>query len=314
VWLALDIPLREQLICLGAAFLWDRFAGEPSAAFHPVVWMGKLISRLTRGVGRQPPARELLRGAVVAVLVPAIFWLGAVLVLVGLAEATWLRLLVSIWLLKSTFALAGLAKAGLVVHDALETGDITAARVGLRSLCSRDASKLDEIELTAGAVESVAENASDSFVAPLFFYVFFGLPGAIAYRAVNTADAMIGYRGIFEYLGKATARFDDLLNFIPARLTALLLLAAGAIHGYDARRGWAILRRDGAKTESPNAGLPMAAMAGLLGVALAKPGAYTLGDADQPLAPATIVRAVRILRTLGIVALALAAQGLVSFG
>jgi adenosylcobinamide-phosphate synthase len=144
-------------------------------------------------------------------------------------------------------------------------------------------------------VESVAENASDSFVAPLFYYAVLGLPGAVAYRAVNTLDAMIGYHGRYEYLGKASARLDDALNFIPARLTAALLLAAGALCGGDVRSGWRVLGRDGNATESPNAGRPMATMAGLLRVQLEKLGHYCLGDATEPLTFSKIDDAWRIV-------------------
>jgi adenosylcobinamide-phosphate synthase len=305
------IPLREQLLCLALAFAWDRWAGEPPAAVHPVVWMGRLIGWLSRAAGRGVPSRELLRGLGIALLVPALAWWVTRIVLVGLGETPWLRIAVSVWLLKSSFALQGLGKAALVVRDALEAGDLTAARVGLRSLCSRDPSALSETELAAAAVESVAENASDSVVAPLLFYALFGLPGALAYRAANTADAMIGYRGQYEYLGKAAARLDDLLNLIPARLCAGLLLVAGAVHGADVRAGWTIWRRDGGKTASPNAGHPMAAMAGLLGVRLEKHGCYALGDARRAIDAPLIGRAVRIVRTLGMVALAVTAQGLV---
>src|SRR3954467_13894357 len=130
---------------------------------------------------------------------------------------------------------------------------------------------LDEPLLVAASVESVAENMSDSFVAPLFYYALFGLPAAVAYRAVNTLDAMIGYRGRYEYLGKAAARLDDLLNLIPARLTAGLLLVAGALRKADGGGGPLILRRARRATASPNAGWPMATVAGLLSVCLAKP-------------------------------------------
>jgi adenosylcobinamide-phosphate synthase len=150
----------------------------------------------------------------------------------------------------------------------------------------------------------VAENASDSFVAPVFFYALFGLPGAVFYRAVNTLDAMIGYRGRYEWLGKASARLDDALNWIPARITAALLLAGGAVMGLDARRGARILARDGALTESPNAGRPMAAMAGLLGVELTKAGHYRLGDPLEPLAPAQIDRAWRAVCAAAVLAVA----------
>src|SRR5262249_42349128 len=146
------------------------------------------------------------------------------------------------------------------VRDALDAGDLRGARAGLPSLCSRDPSALSVAAVTAATIESVAENASDSVVAPLLFFGFFGLPGAAFYRAANTLDAMIGYRGPLERVGKVAARLDDCLNFVPARLTAFLLLAAGAGTGADVARGFATLRRDAARTESPNAGRPMAAM------------------------------------------------------
>jgi adenosylcobinamide-phosphate synthase len=142
----------------------------------------------------------------------------------------------------------------------------------------------------------VAENLSDSVVAPLFWYAVAGLPGAIAYRAVNTLDASIGYRGPYEWLGKASARLDDLLNLVPARLTAALLLVAGALSGARTRDGVRILLRDGAKTESPNAGRPMAAIAGLLGVELEKVDHYRLGDPVRPVEGATIALAWRLDR------------------
>jgi adenosylcobinamide-phosphate synthase len=136
----------------------------------------------------------------------------------------------------------------------------------------------------AATIESVAENASDSFVAPLFWFALLGLPGAVFYRAVNTLDAMIGYRGKYEWLGKTAARLDDALNFVPARITAGLLLAAAWLQRRDVRRAMRILARDGSRTETPNAGRPMAAMAGVLGVELTKPGHYRLGDPREPVA------------------------------
>ena len=309
----LDIPLAEQLLCLGAAWLWDRVAGEPPATLHPVVWMGRLIRLLAGRPGFGAHRGQLLRGAVVALGVPALVWAATTLALVGLSETRFLRMLLTVWLLKSSFAVSGLADAALAVRRALEAGDLTAARVALRSLCSRDASALTEEQVAAGAIESVAENASDSVAAPMFYYLLFGLPGALVYRAVNTADAMIGYRGEYEYLGKAAARLDDLLNFIPARLTALFLLIAGLLHGLPPRSGLATMLRDGGKTPSPNAGRPMAVMAGLLGVRLEKPGCYALGEPHQPLDGAMIKRAVRLLRTTALIVLVLVAQGLAWF-
>jgi adenosylcobinamide-phosphate synthase len=132
--------------------------------------------------------------------------------------------------------------------------------------------------LVSAAVESVAENSSDSFVAPLFYFLLFGIPGAIAYRVVNTLDAMLGYHGEYEYLGKFASRLDDVLNFIPARLTALLLVLAAFLSGGDGRASWRVALREHAKTESPNAGWPMAAVAGALKVRLEKSRHYQLGE------------------------------------
>jgi adenosylcobinamide-phosphate synthase len=133
------------------------------------------------------------------------------------------------------------------------------------------------------------------------------VPGAVAYRAVNTLDARVGYRGRYEWLGKASARLDDLLNLVPARVTAVLLLVAGAVTGGDARRGAAVLLRDGGRTESPNAGRPMAAMAGILGVELEKVGHYRLGDPLGPVTADTIAAAWRVAAGAALAAAALSA-------
>jgi adenosylcobinamide-phosphate synthase len=273
-------------LLLAAALAIDLVLGEPPNALHPVVWMGRLIGFLER----HAPRWELLYGAFIALAVPSLFAAGA-WTLRFLPPVAYFVLAAP--LLKSTFALRGLGRAARAVRDAVAAEKLDAARAALRSLCSRDAHTLDTPLVVAATVESVAENASDSFVAPLFYYALFGLPGAMAYRAINTADSMIGYHGRYERLGKAAARLDDLANFVPARLTALLLLLAGALARLRVRDGWRIFRRDGGVTESPNAGRPMAAMAGLLGVQLEKVGHYRLGDAGAALDVTHIDRAWR---------------------
>jgi adenosylcobinamide-phosphate synthase len=281
---------------LGAALAIDVLFGELPAVAHPVVWMGRVARGLERRLPTQGVARQLLGGALLATLVPFGF-AAASLALLGLARrwplAHWL---LEVLLLTAMFAARALGDAAREVARALQAGKLEQARFGLRSLCSRDASRLTEPELIGATIESVAENASDSFVAPIFYYVLFGLPGAVLYRAVNTLDAMVGYRGRYEYLGKPSARLDDVLNFVPARVTAALLLLAGALVGQDARRGLAIWRRDAGSTPSPNAGRPMAAMAGLLGVRLEKAGHYGLGDAHVALAEQHINAAWRVVR------------------
>jgi len=288
-------------LALCAAVALDLLVGEPPGAVHPVVWMGRTLRLLRRAApaeGRR--LAQLGWGVLVALAVPGLFATAAAFVPTQPA----LALVLFVPVLKSSFALAALGRAGREVARALARGDLDGARHGLRSLCSRDPSHLDAPQLAAAAIESVAENASDSFVAPLFYYALFGLPGAIAYRACNTLDAMIGYHGRYEYLGKPAARLDDLLNLVPARLTAAFLLAGGALVGADARAGWRIWRRDARATESPNAGRPMATMAGLLGVELEKVDCYKLGDPRRPCDAACVDEAWRIVLAAAALALA----------
>jgi len=159
--------------------------------------------------------------------------------------------------------------------------------------------------LSAAAIESLAENASDSFIAPLFYYRLFGLPGAFAYRAVNTLDAMIGYHGRYEFLGKVAARVDDALNVVPARVTALLLVIAARFTRDNARRAWQTMRRDHTRTESPNAGYPMSAMAGALDVRLEKVGHYRLNENGRAPQPRDIRRAARLVSVALVMATAM---------
>ena len=297
----------REAIALAAAYALNLSFGELPNAVHPVAWMGRGIAFGRAFALQGGSLAQLARGALVALAIPAawavVAWAASRSVdRLGVAGVVGAALLV-----KPTFAVRALGQAALRVRDALDSGDIQAARRGLSSLCSREAAALGGDALIAATVESVAENASDSIVAPLFFYALFGLPGAVFYRCVNTMDAMMGYRGRLEYAGKASARLDDLLNLLPARITAALLLVAGGLMALDVRAGLRILWRDGARTESPNAGRPMAAMAGLLGVRLAKEGHYALGDARRPLATTDITLAWRVVSIASLAALALAA-------
>lgn len=305
-------PWLASPSALCAALAIDAAFGELPTRLHPVVWMGRAVRGLERCLPVGGRRRELWGGAVLASLIPS----GAIaLVLLVALLLRPLPLLGWLWhvlVLTAMFAQRALGEAADGVRVALEARDVDAGREALRSLCSRDPTALGPDELIGASVESVAENASDSIVAPLLYYAAFGLVGAVAYRAVNTLDAMVGYHGRYEYLGKASARLDDALNFVPARLTAALLLLAGGWLGHDVERGAATWRRDGASTESPNAGRPMAAMAGLLGVRLEKAGHYRLGDPHQPLEPMHIATAWRIVRLAGGAAALLAAAA--SFG
>jgi adenosylcobinamide-phosphate synthase len=261
-----------------------------------VAWIGRALAagRATLGVGSR--VRLLVAGGVVTLGV----MLGATAGAVALGALTprlgWLGLLVDALALKSMLSLRGLAAGALAVGADLRRADLTGARAALgRDLVSRPTAALDAGQVASATVESVAENLTDAFLAPVLFFLVFGLPGAVAYRVVNTADAMIGYReGILLYFGRVAARLDDVLNLVPARVAALALIVAAPLAGGDGRRALETMRRDHGRTASPNAGWTMAAMAGALGVALEKPGAYRLGDGRSPTAD-DIARAVGIM-------------------
>jgi adenosylcobinamide-phosphate synthase len=303
-------PWAASASALCSALVIDVLYGELPARVHPVVWMGRLIRSAERRLPASGRARQLLGGLALALLVPLLcvaLCLGVTYVLRPVPALGWLW---HVLVLTAMFALRALGDAARAVRAALDARDLGAARDALRSLCSRDPSQLGAEELIGASIESVAENASDSVLAPLFYYVLLGLPGAVFYRAVNTLDAMVGYRGRYEYLGKASARLDDALNFVPARLTAGLLLLGGALLRQNVARGVAVWRRDAASTQSPNAGRPMATMAGLLGVRLEKAGDYRLGDAHEPLTPGHIGVAWRIVQLAGGAGAVLALSGL----
>jgi adenosylcobinamide-phosphate synthase len=287
------------LAILTIAVIVDRCAGEYPSCAHPVVWIGALISLGLKAAPARGWWAQFLFGMVLTLGIVALCAGLALFVLVELAAYPLVEILIGAYLLKASFALRELGAAAERVEQPLAKGDLVAARAGLSALCSRDPSDLSSEELAAAAVESLAENASDSVVAPLFYFLLLGVPGTLGYRAINTLDARIGYRDRYEALGKFAARLDDVVNWIPARLTALLLLMAGWLRGGAAREGWRILRRDGGKTPSPNGGRPMATMAGLLRVGLTKRGVYALGDPIENLGAEKIAHARRLVNAAG---------------
>ena len=298
-----------ELALLPLAVAWDALAGEPPNALHPVVWMGRAArtaERYAPGVGA---AAQFGYGLGLAVMPPVVY--GLVVERGWRAARRWpvVALLLGVPLLKSTFAIRALRDAGAGVRGPLAAGDLAGGRLGLRSLVSRDPTDLDGPLIAAAAVESLAENLGDSVVAPLCYYALGGLPLVVAYRATNTLDAMIGYRGRYEWLGKAAARLDDLLNLLPARLTAMLIVGAAALVGEDAAGAWRVARRDAGLTDSPNAGWPMAAMAGALGVELEKVGHYRLGAGGVVADASLIARADRVVAIAAVFAVALAWVG-----
>jgi adenosylcobinamide-phosphate synthase len=279
------------LIALGLDYLF----GEPPDRWHPVRWIGRAFEDAERSVGD----RGARGGALALGAVTALAWGSAAIVGRVGRRLGWLGLLLEGAALKPAFALTGLAAAAEGVGEALRAGDLVEARrrVG-RDLVSRETSGLSRGEVTSAAVESVAENLTDSVAGPLLAYAVGGLPGAWAYRAINTADAMWGYHGPrYERFGKPAARLDDAANLVPAPVAAAAIATGAAVVGEDGKGAWRLAWRDHGRTASPNAGWPMAAMAGALGVGLEKPGHYRIGDSPVPESAETIRRAVRVLGT-----------------
>ena len=281
----------STLIVLAAALVVDWALGEYPAPLHPVVWIGKVIGAAMRLAPRQGRWRQMFFGALLALGICTLSAGATFLVLRWVADWPIVEIVAGTFFLKSSFALWELKRAADRVIQPLQRGKLEQAREALRSLCSRDPTCLDETALLSAVVSSLAENLCDSFIAPLCYWTIFGVPGAMGYRAVNTLDAMIGYRGRFEFVGKSAARLDDAANWLPARLTAGLLLLAGCLTGKNVAAAWRSLRRDGAKTPSPNGGRPMSVMAGFLGVQLEKKGVYLLGDPQYPLTPQKVRQA-----------------------
>ena len=282
---------------LALAVAWDLALGEPPNVIHPVVGIGKVIGFLERIAPRTNRSVQFIYGSAVALLLPVALAAGMYFLSQWLREL-WVPLYIVVVaiLLKTCFSIRGLQTSANDVRLSLERNDAACTSKNLTSLVSRDTTRLTPEQSVSAAIESVAENTTDSFVAPWLYFAIFGLPGAVAYRVVNTLDAMIGYHGKYEYLGKASARLDDLLNLIPARLAALTIAAVSPLTRNNMKRSLKTLFKEGHHTESPNAGLTMAAMAGALGIKLEKAGHYILGMWLRPPAPADITRSIKIMK------------------
>ncbi|MBI3530908.1 MAG: cobalamin biosynthesis protein CobD [Burkholderiales bacterium] len=317
---------HAPLLIVGALWLAlaiDHWLGEPAARWHPVVWMGSYLSWV--GAFIAPQRTQMGAADYQRFGLGALAWIaGAALVLIvsaALQQAVQqlpalLGLVLLGLLLKPLLAWRMLRGEVLAVEVALAES-LPAGRARLAWLVSRDVQALSEAEVRESAIESLAENLNDSVVAPIFWFVLLGLPGAALYRFANTADAMWGYRGIYNgrdwaWAGKWAARADDVLSWLPARLTALLL---ALVNGGLSLRA---LRREAGRTPSPNSGWPMAAMALALGVGLHKPGVYVLNEQGHaPLASDTaraaalaskVIFALAIIATAAIVFIAFSVQ------
>lgn len=281
-----------------AAIAVDLTVGDPRRLTHPVVLMGRLISALEARLNHGS-ARARRRGGLATVLVTVLgTFVGVWLVCRGLgAIHPWLGLAAELWLISTAVAIKGLGDAGRAVAAPLKQGDLPAARKALSMVVGRDTQTLDEAGIARGAVETVAENTSDGITAPLLFALVGGAPLALAYKAVNTLDSMIGYRTPrYADFGFAAAKLDDATNWLPARLTAMCFCL-------EDRGAWRNTRKDAPRHASPNAGWPEAAMAHRLGVALGGASRYqgvmthsaTLGEPRETLNAGHIDRAIALM-------------------
>ena len=299
-------------------FVLDAVFGDPAWLPHPVVLMGKCISKLEKALRARFPKTqqgELLAGAVLAFCLPVgTFLVTSAVCLLAAKISPWLGLAVQMFWCGQALAAKGLVQESRNVYGELVKPDLPAARKAVSRIVGRDTENLTAEGVTKAAVETVAENASDGVIAPLLYMLLGGAPLALTYKAVNTMDSMVGYKNeTYLYFGRAAAKLDDVANYIPSRLAALLWVAAAALTGNDAKGAWRIWRRDRRNHASPNSAQTESACAGALGVQLAGPAYYfgeyypkpTIGDALRPIEPQDILRADRMMYAASVLALVL---------
>lgn len=292
----------EPLIIFPSAILIDVIFGEPINRFHPVAWLGELISLELKITPKYSKIWQFIYGMVINVSTTSIIVFLSICVL-NLTHHFNIILyyIISIILLKFTLSIKALYRASEVIRHNLSKNDLEKSKAHLTALVSRDTKNLNKEQIISATVESLAENTNDSIVAPVFYYLLFGIPGAVAYRIINTFDAMIGYKDKFEYTGKFSAKLDDIANFIPARISALLIIIAAWLCKYNYKKAWQILIRDHGKTQSPNAGWPMSAMAGAIDIQLEKLDHYKLGDENQRLSITNIQDSQKIVLMVSLI-------------
>ncbi|WLI77621.1 adenosylcobinamide-phosphate synthase CbiB [Kosakonia sp. H02] len=305
------------LLAWGLAFLLDRLLGDPPHWPHPVRWIGALITLTQRAVRKVCHSDTALRigGGGMWLLVVGISWCVAWGVL-ALANAIhpWFGWCVEVWMIYTTLATRCLADMAREVEKALRHGTLAESREKLAWIVGRDTAQLDSPQITRAVVETVAENTVDGVIAPLFFLMLGGAPLAMAYKAVNTLDSMVGYKHEkYRAIGMVSARLDDVANVIPARLSWLLLTVAAWCCRLNAREAWRIGFRDRGNHSSPNCAWPEGTVAGALGVRLGGPNDYFgqrvekpwIGDDLRPIAVDDIPRTLRLMWLACTLALAL---------
>ena len=319
--------MNQIALSLLIGFLIDCLLGDPHGLPHPVILIGKLISALERLFRRLLPktaAGERTAGGLIWIVTAAVSFLAPWGLLQLCSRASpWLALAVQSIMCWQIIAPRSLRDESMKVYYALKTGTIADARRAVSMIVGRDTERLNAPAVTRAAVETVAENASDGVIAPMLFIALGGAPLGFAYKAVNTMDSMLGYvEPPYKNVGCIPARMDDIFNFLPARLCALLMLAAGGLLGMDVRNGWRIFKRDRYNHASPNSAQTESVCAGLLGLRLAGDAVYHgvlhkkkyIGDPLREITPEDIPKSCRLMYASTVIMLILCVTALVIFG
>ena len=297
----------ESILVVFFALVLDFAVGDPRNKFHPTAWIGSMIAKLTPHTKNSSENLEKLGGIFIILTSSGIVASLMIFLDLGIKLITvnYLYIIISVVvggiLLKTTLAIKGMERHALAVVSAIEQNNIASARDNLSMIVKRNTKNLDKNHLFSGVLESISENTVDGITGPLFYFAVFGLPGAFVYRVVNTADSMIGYKtDIFKNVGWFGANCDKILNYIPSRLTGFIMILSAMILGNNWRKSYKIMIRDGRKTKSPNAGYPMAAIAGALGAKFEKIDHYSLGDGDISFTKDHVKSAISIMKVTSI--------------
>lgn len=295
------------MVSIAAAVLLDIFMGDPYWFPHPVRLIGLYIRGFEGFVRRlvKSPVSLKIMGILLTISTVAVFYLIPYYLLkIAYAYNIYAFHILNIVLMYTCLAAKCLAGEGIKIYKQLEKGDLPAARKATSYIVGRDTDNLDDAQITRAVVETIAENSSDGVIAPLFYMLLGGAPLAMAYKAVNTLDSMVGYKNErYIDFGWASAKFDDLVNYIPARLTSILISLAALVMGMDFRGSLETIKRDGRNHSSPNSGYPEAAVAGAIGVQLGGTNNYfgkpvykpTIGKASRSLGKTDIIRTIRLM-------------------
>ena len=285
------------MLIFALAFLIDLVFGEIPDRIHPTLWMGKITGYLKPKLRNENPSVEKINGVLLCLFLVILFAVPSYFVLFLVREFLgWLPYIIaSAIILKTSFAIKCMRHYTLPVADAVEKGDYDRAKHLLPFIVRRSPKELTKGHIISAAVETIAEGTTDGVTSPFFYFALFGVPGAVAFRVVNTLDSMVGYKDRAHInIGWFSAKTDTIANYIPARLTAVLMMLAALLLREKWRESWRILQRDRKNTASVNAGWTISAMAGALNIQLEKPGYYKIGD-NNNLSPIHITKALRIM-------------------